>query len=58
MDPVYRIGIDVGGTHTDAVLMRGARDILAASKRLTTDDVLSGIQQAAKDLAAEAGIGT
>ena len=40
-----RIGIDVGGTNTDAVLMDGSR-VLAAVKRSTTDDVTSGIVQA------------
>ncbi len=37
-----RIGIDVGGTNTDAVLMRG-RDVLAATKQPTTADVTSGV---------------
>lgn len=40
-----RIGIDVGGTNTDAVLMRG-REVLAAAKRPTTDDVTSGVTAA------------
>jgi N-methylhydantoinase A/oxoprolinase/acetone carboxylase beta subunit len=37
-----RIGIDVGGTNTDAVLMDGDR-VLAAVKAATTPDVTSGI---------------
>lgn len=37
-----RIGIDVGGTNTDAVLMDG-RTVLAGVKRSTTADVTSGI---------------
>ncbi|PCI53278.1 MAG: hydantoinase subunit beta [Alphaproteobacteria bacterium] len=37
-----RLGIDVGGTNTDAVLMNGA-DVIAWSKSLTTSDVCSGI---------------
>jgi N-methylhydantoinase A/oxoprolinase/acetone carboxylase beta subunit len=37
-----RIGIDVGGTNTDAVLLDGTR-VLAAVKVSTTDDVTSGI---------------
>ena len=37
-----RIGIDVGGTHTDAVLMRD-RDVLAEVKQPTTRDVTGGI---------------
>jgi N-methylhydantoinase A/oxoprolinase/acetone carboxylase beta subunit len=37
-----RIGIDVGGTNTDAVLMDGTR-VLAAVKTSTTPDVTGGI---------------
>ncbi|MCC6223356.1 MAG: hydantoinase/oxoprolinase family protein [Thermoleophilia bacterium] len=37
-----RIGIDVGGTNTDAVLMDGL-DVLAEVKTATTPDVTSGI---------------
>jgi N-methylhydantoinase A/oxoprolinase/acetone carboxylase beta subunit len=37
-----RIGIDVGGTNTDAVLLDG-RQVLAAVKTSTTQDVTSGI---------------
>jgi len=37
-----RIGIDVGGTNTDAVLMDGAT-LIAQAKRPTTPDVTSGI---------------
>jgi N-methylhydantoinase A/oxoprolinase/acetone carboxylase beta subunit len=37
-----RIGIDVGGTNTDAAVLDG-RDVLAAGKTPTTDDVTSGI---------------
>ena len=37
-----RIGIDVGGTHTDAALLNGDT-VLAATKALTTADVVTGI---------------
>ncbi len=40
-----RIGIDVGGTNTDAVLMRGT-EVVAKIKTPTTDDVTSGITAA------------
>ena len=40
-----RIGIDVGGTNTDAVLMDGDR-ILSSIKTSTTMDVFSGIRKA------------
>ncbi|OSC42924.1 hydantoinase/oxoprolinase N-terminal domain-containing protein [Mycobacterium decipiens] len=44
-----RIGIDVGGTNTDAVLMDGAT-ALAGVKHATTPDVTSGIAHAIEDL--------
>ncbi|MEV5051220.1 MULTISPECIES: hydantoinase/oxoprolinase family protein [unclassified Arthrobacter] len=47
-----RIGIDVGGTNTDAVLLDGGQ-VLASTKVPTTKDVTSGITQvltALKDL--------
>ena len=37
-----RLGIDVGGTNTDAVLMRG-RQVVSAFKTPTTPDISSGI---------------
>ncbi|MDG1905408.1 MAG: hydantoinase/oxoprolinase family protein [Arenicella sp.] len=40
-----RIGIDVGGTHTDAVILNGD-DVIAATKALTSADVVSGITNA------------
>ncbi|MEZ5100102.1 MAG: hydantoinase/oxoprolinase family protein [Thermoleophilia bacterium] len=44
-----RVGIDVGGTNTDAVLMDG-RDVLAEVKTPTTPDVTSGITSALRAL--------
>lgn len=37
-----RLGIDVGGTNTDAVVMIG-NDVIASAKRLTTRDVGDGV---------------
>ncbi len=48
------IGIDVGGTNTDAVLVDGDR-VLAGVKCSTTEDVTGGIRQALHDLGAAAG---
>ena len=40
-----RFGLDVGGTHTDAVLMDGSQ-VVARVKATTTEDVASGIEAA------------
>ncbi|MGI8404418.1 MAG: hydantoinase/oxoprolinase N-terminal domain-containing protein [Thermomicrobiales bacterium] len=52
-----RIGVDVGGTNTDAVLMDN-RTVLAKSKTPTTEDVTSGITTAIRSVLAESGITT
>lgn len=48
--PTYRIGVDVGGTNTDAVLLNphvpSSHGILAAYKTATTPNVAQGIQTA------------
>ena len=46
-----RIGIDVGGTNTDAVLIDGTA-VLGAIKTPTTEDVLSGVRTALDELLA------
>ena len=46
------IGIDVGGTNTDAVLMDGAT-VLAGVKESTSEDVTSGIVSAIDELRAQ-----
>ena len=43
------IGVDVGGTNTDAVLMDGMK-LLGATKAPTTTDVTSGIVASVTDL--------
>ena len=40
-----RIGIDVGGTHTDAVILEGD-EVISSTKALTSADVVSGITHA------------
>ncbi len=44
-----RIGVDVGGTNTDAVLMDGAK-VLALSKSPTTPDIGGGIVAAVREV--------
>ena len=43
------IGIDVGGTNTDAVLV-DKKNILSAKKSFTTRDVISGIKKSTEAL--------
>ena len=52
---MYRIGIDVGGTNTDAVIMQGDK-ILAGVKSATTSDVMSGVVESLKKVLSETGI--
>lgn len=51
-----RIGVDVGGTNTDAVLMDGSA-ILASTKQPTTADVSSGVAAAIAAVLAQGGVG-
>jgi N-methylhydantoinase A/oxoprolinase/acetone carboxylase beta subunit len=53
--PPLRIGIDVGGTNTDAVVML-ARDVRAACKSPTTADVGSGIVAALTEVLRQAEV--
>ncbi len=51
----FKLGIDTGGTYTDAVLVDGEQQIVAASKCLTTrHDLTIGIGNALAELPAEA----
>lgn len=53
---MYRIGIDVGGTNTDAVVMDGNKLVLGV-KSPTTEDVTGGILASLKQVLDESGIG-
>jgi len=46
----YRMGIDVGSTHTDAVIIDEKSNIIGASKTMTTQDVTTGIIEAMKSV--------
>lgn len=52
---VLRLGIDVGGTNTDAVVLDG-RKVLAGVKSTTTEDVMSGIAEALEQVIAQSGV--
>ena len=49
-----RIGIDVGGTNTDAVLVQN-NSVVAAVKVPTTQDVMSGVLESLRQLVAKVG---
>jgi N-methylhydantoinase A/oxoprolinase/acetone carboxylase beta subunit len=49
-----RIGVDIGGTNTDAVLVNSADHVVARAKTPTTPDVVSGIRAALAEVLAPA----
>ena len=50
-----RIGIDVGGTHTDAVLLDGDA-VVSATKAMTSADVTGGILDALETILSDSGV--
>jgi N-methylhydantoinase A/oxoprolinase/acetone carboxylase beta subunit len=50
-----RIGIDVGGTHTDAVILDG-QDVVAATKVLTSGNVRDGVVNALDEVLSESAV--
>ncbi|MGX9352141.1 hydantoinase/oxoprolinase N-terminal domain-containing protein [Shimia sp. W99] len=51
------LGVDTGGTYTDAVLIRDERDVIATAKALTTrHDLAEGIGAAVSDVLQQSGV--
>ena len=50
-----RIGIDVGGTHTDAVIMDG-NHVITSTKVLTSADVMEGVSNALDTVLSDSGL--
>ncbi|WP_299366813.1 hydantoinase/oxoprolinase family protein [uncultured Tateyamaria sp.] len=51
------LGVDTGGTYTDAVLIRDERDVLARAKALTTrQDLALGVGAAVRSVLAASGV--
>ncbi|MBW2000004.1 MAG: hydantoinase/oxoprolinase family protein, partial [Deltaproteobacteria bacterium] len=46
----FRLGIDVGGTNTDAVILDESNRVIAKCKRPTTEDISTGINQAVESV--------
>lgn len=56
MNNDYRIGIDIGGTNTDAVLVHRTGTIVAWNKSSTTSDVAQGVKNSIEQLLLKGGI--
>lgn len=52
----YRIGIDVGGTNTDAVLLDRDLQVVSKVKEATTKDISTGINHAVQSLLKRSGV--
>ncbi len=55
---VLRIGVDVGSTHTDSVLIDEKDNVIAAVKARTTKDVTTGIMNSLRQLLEKSGVDT
>ncbi|EEP81448.1 conserved hypothetical protein [Uncinocarpus reesii 1704] len=61
---MYRIGVDVGGTNTDAAILditaseKQSRGVLASSKTSTTPDVTSGIKSVIENVLQKSAVDT
>ncbi len=53
---MYKLGIDVGGTNTDAVIINERLEVVADVKHPTTDDVYDGILCAIRDVLRASGV--
>lgn len=54
--PPYRIGIDVGGTNTDAVLLDQANRVIQSIKVPTTENIETGIYESIDQLLARSSV--
>lgn len=53
---MYKLGIDVGGTNTDAVLIDASRKVVAEVKYPTSGDIYDGIIGAVRAVLSESGV--
>lgn len=54
----YKIGIDVGGTNTDCVLVNEKEEIVSKTKQPTSADIMTGIEGAMKAVLEESKVST
>ncbi len=52
----YRLGIDVGGTNTDTVILDEQNKVISKCKKATTPDIASGITEGVEHVLRESGI--
>ncbi|MEM9636191.1 MAG: hydantoinase/oxoprolinase family protein [Pseudomonadota bacterium] len=53
----FLLGVDTGGTYTDAVLIRGEAEVVATAKALTTrQDLAIGVGEAVRSVLAESAV--
>ncbi len=55
---VYRIGVDVGGTNTDAAILGAGNEVIGYAKAPTSSDVISGIKEAIYRVLSTTAVGT
>ncbi|MBC1520695.1 hydantoinase/oxoprolinase family protein [Listeria aquatica] len=53
---MYKVGIDVGGTNTDAVVLNEKFELVTSTKVPTSEDIETGIREALKQVLEKAGI--
>ncbi|MCD8115527.1 MAG: hydantoinase/oxoprolinase family protein [Oscillospiraceae bacterium] len=53
---MYKLGVDVGGTNTDAVLINEKLEVVADIKHPTTEDIYDGILNAIREVIQRSGI--
>lgn len=53
---MYRLGIDVGGTNTDAVILDDTLKVVASTKTHTTSDIESGIKSGIHEVVTGSGV--
>ena len=53
---MYKLGIDVGGTNTDAVLIDKNLNIIASTKQHTTANIYDGILNTVRTLLSQYGV--
>lgn len=52
---MFRIGIDVGGTNTDAALLDN-NQVIASAKAQTSEDIISGVVQALREILSKSNV--